>query len=247
MTYVIFSDIHSNLEAFRAVLEDCKALIPQEPVIILGDLVGYGANPNEIVEKVIELKPKVCLRGNHDKVAAGLESAEEFNAVAQIAANWTNKALMEKNMQFLQSLLMGPIDIHGDFLVSHGSPVDEDDYIFTDFEASEVFKQMDFKICFFGHTHYPVNYILRGDEISVHLPRSTRESILIEEEARYLINPGSIGQPRDRKPEAGYALYDSENRTVTLIRVPYDYELAGKKIIKVGLPAVLATRLALGL
>jgi predicted phosphodiesterase len=246
MIYVIFSDIHSNLEAFQSVLEDCKTL-GQAPCIILGDLVGYGANPNETIEKVLELKPKVCLRGNHDKVAAGLESAEEFNAIAQIAADWTQRALTGKNKEFLRSLSNGPIDVDGKFLASHGSPLDEDEYIFTDHEASQVFQHWEFNICFFGHTHYPVVYLLRGDKISITLPKKSRESILIEEGVRYLINPGSIGQPRDRRPEAGYALYDSESKKVTLIRVPYDYELAGERIIKAGLPSMLATRLALGL
>ncbi len=246
MTYIILSDIHSNLEAFQAVLEDCKAL-DQAPYIILGDLVGYGANPNETIEKVLELKPKVCLRGNHDKVAAGLESAEEFNAIAQIAADWTQRTLTGKNKEFLQSLSNGPIDVDGEFLASHGSPIDEDEYIFTDYDASQIFKQFDFTICFFGHTHYPVIYILRGEEVSIYLPKTGRESILLEEGASYLINPGSIGQPRDRKPEAGYALYESESKKVTLIRVPYAYELAGEKIIKAGLPSMLATRLALGI
>lgn len=246
MVYYIFSDLHSNLEALQSVIEDCK-MLDQTPCIILGDLVGYGANPNESIKKVLELKPKVCIRGNHDKVAAGLETAEEFNAIAQRAADWTQRALTRENREFLQSLSSGPIDVDGEFLVSHGSPLDEDEYIFTDHEALKVFQHWDFDICFFGHTHYPVIYLLRDEKISIILPKKSGESILIEEGMRYLINPGSIGQPRDRRPEAAYALYDSESKTVTLFRVSYDYELAGEKIIKAGLPPMLATRLALGI
>lgn len=246
MKYFILSDIHSNLEAFQAVLEH-TALQEEGEFIILGDLVGYGASPNETIEKILEMKPRVCIRGNHDKVVAGLETAEEFNTLAQIATDWTKRTLTEENRQFIQSLSKGPLDVDGEFLASHGSPLDEDNYVFTDDEAFHVFQQVDFNICFFGHTHSPVVYAQRGEKVSTYLPKIGSEKITMEEGVRYLLNPGSIGQPRDRIPKAGFALFDSEAKAVSFIRVPYRMDLASEKIIKAGLPSMLATRLMLGL
>ncbi len=246
MKYFILSDIHSNLEALQAVLEH-EVFQEKGELIILGDFVGYGANPNEAIETILDLKPKVCIRGNHDKVVAGQETAEEFNTLAQIAADWTMSVLTEKNDQFIRSLSKGPVEVDGEFLASHGSPINEDDYIFSEYEAFNVFKQIDFNISFFGHTHYPVVFTLRGDEISTYIPRTRNEKIAIEDGERYLINPGSIGQPRDRIPDAGYALYDSEAKTVSLMRVAYRVDIAREKIIKAGLPPMLASRLAFGL
>ncbi len=245
MKYLILSDIHSNQEALSAVLARVKRK-RWDKVVFLGDLVGYGANPNQTVDMVRALKPLQAIRGNHDKVCSGIENGEMFNRVALQAAQWTQQRLTKSNLEWLYRLPEGPTLVDGAFAISHGTPIDEDAYIFGEIEALNVFRQTAFPLCFFGHSHFPVVFGLSPDAIHTVLTTSPTFRIRLEPGLRYLVNPGSIGQPRDGNPLASFGMYDSAAKTVTIYRVPYRVERTQKKILDAGLPAPLADRLALG-
>jgi predicted phosphodiesterase len=245
MRYLILSDIHSNHEALAAVLAHVKRK-RWDKAIVLGDVVGYGANPNQAVDQVRRLKPLLAIRGNHDKVCSGIEDGEMFNRVALQAAMWTRSKLTPSNLRWLQSLPEGPVVVDGEFAVAHGTPIDEDAYIFGEIEALNVFRQTAFPLCFFGHSHFPVVFGLSPDAIQTVLTAPPAFRYRLEPGVRYLINPGSIGQPRDGIPLASFAMFDSGTRTVSVYRLPYRIEKAQKKILDAGLPRPLADRLAMG-
>jgi predicted phosphodiesterase len=246
MRYLILSDIHANLDALDAVLEEA-ARIRYDQVLVLGDLVGYGAQPNEVVERVRALGPAAIIRGNHDKVASGVQHAEGFNPVAQQAAEWTYRALTAENRAYLATRAAGPILVDAATEICHGSPADEDAYITTQVTALRALKQSERPVCFYGHTHVPVVFRLTdaGFEMVVH-GGDSQEAVPIAPGLRYLINPGSVGQPRDGDSRAAFATFERELRLVTLYRTAYPVECAQEKIIEAGLPQVLATRLAVG-
>jgi predicted phosphodiesterase len=245
MRYLILSDIHANHEALSAVLAHVKRK-RWDKAVVLGDVVGYGANPNQAVDLVRRLKPLVAIRGNHDKVCSGIEDGEMFNRVALQAAMWTRRKLTPSNLRWLQSLPEGPVVVDGVFAVAHGTPIDEDAYIFGEIEALNVFRQTAFPLCFFGHSHFPVVFGLSPDAIQTVLTSPPSFRFRLEPGVRYLINPGSIGQPRDGIPLASFAMFDSGTRTVSVYRLPYQIERAQQKILEAGLPRPLADRLALG-
>jgi predicted phosphodiesterase len=245
MRYLVLSDIHSNKEALSAVLQFVRRK-PWNKVVFLGDLVGYGANPNQTVDMLRGLKPLVAIRGNHDKVCSGIEDGELFNRIALEAAMWTRRKLTRSNLRWLKSLPRGPIVVDKAFAISHGTPIDEDAYIFGEIEALNVFRQTDFPVCFFGHSHFPVIFGLSPDSITTILTIAPSFRFRLKEGVRYLINPGSIGQPRDGNPLASFAIYDSASRVVTIHRIAYRVEETQGKILKAGLPRPLADRLALG-
>jgi predicted phosphodiesterase len=245
MKYLILSDIHANREALAAVLAHVSRK-RWDRAVVLGDLVGYGANPNQTVDLVRSLKPLVAIRGNHDKVCSGIEDGEMFNRVALQAAQWTRRRLTPSNLRWLRDLPEGPVVVDGAFAIAHGTPIDEDAYIFGEIEALNVFRQTAFPLCFFGHSHFPVVFGLSPDAIQTMLSRGPAFHVKLEPGVRYLVNPGSIGQPRDGNPLASFAMYDSDKKTVGIYRVPYRVERAQKKILDAGLPRPLADRLALG-
>ena len=245
MRYLILSDIHANKEALSAVVAFVRRK-RWDKAIFLGDLVGYGANPNQAVDLLRTLKPLVAIRGNHDKVCSGIEDGELFNRVALQAALWTRQKLTASNMKWLRRLPEGPSVVDGSFAISHGTPIDEDAYIFGEIEALNVFRQTTFPVCFFGHSHFPVIFGLSPDAIHTVLTMGTSFRFKLRPGARYLINPGSIGQPRDGNPLASFAFYDSDSKVVTIHRVPYRVERAQDRILQAGLPRPLADRLALG-
>ena len=245
MKYLILSDIHANREAFSAVLSFVRRK-RWDKAIFLGDLVGYGANPNQTVDLLRELRPLVAIRGNHDKVCSGIEEGELFNRVALQAAMWTRQKLTTPNLRWLHQLPEGPAVVDGAFAISHGTPIDEDAYIFGEIEALNVFRQTTFPVCFFGHSHFPVVFGLSPDAIQTVLTIGTSFRFKLRPGVRYLINPGSIGQPRDGNPLASFAFYNSDSKVVTIHRVPYRVEQAQTKILEAGLPRPLADRLALG-
>ncbi len=246
MRYLIFSDIHGNLEALEAVLKDVSRK-KIDRFIFLGDLVGYGASPNEVIQKVISLKPLSMVRGNHDKAACGLESIQTFNPVAAAAIQWARKNLNKKHLQLLAGLAKSPLVIHKQMTICHGAPFDEDYYIFGEFDAVEAFNYFDTPICFFGHTHFPFIYLEKDEVVEGTFIQGNHVEIKLEKGARYLINPGSIGQPRDRDPRAAYAIYDSEQRKIKFYRVEYDFKETQRKILEADLPSTLAERLSLGI
>ena len=245
MRYLILSDIHANREALSAVLARVRRK-RWDKAVFLGDLVGYGAHPNQTVEMVRALTPLVAIRGNHDKVCSGIEDGEMFNRVALQAAQWTQGRLTPSNLRWLYQLPEGPAIVDGAFAIAHGTPIDEDAYIFGEIEALNVFRQTAFPLCFFGHSHFPVVFGLSPDAIHTVLTTIPTFRFRLEPGMRYLVNPGSIGQPRDGSPLASFAIYDSDKKTVSINRVAYSVERAQKRILDAGLPRPLADRLALG-
>ena len=243
MRYLVISDLHSNLEALEAVLEDSKS--QYDRIICCGDLAGYGANPNEVVEWA-RANLSAVIRGNHDRACAGMDDLEWFNPVAQVATRWTIDQLTPENLDYLRSLPPGPLAIEN-FLVVHGSPLDEDEYLISPHDARNVFGYMDTSLVFFGHTHLQCGFGWKGGR-QYSLPRATNHEIYlrVESDSAWLVNPGSVGQPRDGDARAGYALFDSETNEILLRRVPYDSERTRRKIEAAGLPPVLGSRLAIG-
>ncbi|MEM7050479.1 MAG: metallophosphoesterase family protein [Acidobacteriota bacterium] len=247
MKYLILSDMHGNWEALRAVLIHARRK-RFDAVLMLGDVVGYGAAPNQVVEGLLGLSPKVyAIRGNHDKVVAGIQEGENFNHAALEAARWTAERLTAKNRRYVYELPEGPIRVAEDVAICHGSPLDEDTYVLSDFDAFEIFSAFDSPLTFFGHTHVTSMFWVRGGHVRVEALRGKTGRIALHPEARYLINPGSIGQPRDRDPRASYMTYDSSRRVVRWYRVAYPIDKAQKRILSAGLPGMLAERLAFGM
>jgi predicted phosphodiesterase len=245
MKYLVLSDIHSNHEALSAVLSFIQRK-RWDKAVVLGDLVGYGANPNQAVDRIRALRPLMAIRGNHDKVCSGIENGELFNRVALEAAMWTRRKLTQTNLRWLHGLPEGPAVVDGAFAISHGTPIDEDAYIFGEIEALNVFRQTSYPVCFFGHSHFPVIFGLSTEAITTVLTGGGTCRYKLKPGVRYLINPGSVGQPRDGNPHASFAFYDTSKQSVTFHRIPYRVETAQRKILDAGLPRPLADRLALG-
>jgi predicted phosphodiesterase len=244
--YLVISDLHSNWEALQAVLEDASG--KYDEVLCCGDLVGYGADPNAVVEWARE-NVKATVRGNHDRACVGLEDLEWFNPVAQAASIWTMGELSQENADFIRDLPMGPVTIE-DFQLIHGSPVDEDDYLVNAVDAGGAFPYAESSLLFFGHTHLQGGFRWRRQQVQaigrLHPEWQTRLLLEVDPECAYLINPGSVGQPRDGDPRAGYVVYEKDNEILYYHRVSYDIEKAQRKIREAGLPELLAARLAVG-
>ena len=245
MRYLILTDIHANLEGLQTCLDDAKQRGYDE-ILVLGDIVGYGPDPNAVIDIVRGLKPSAIVRGNHDKVALGMSQAEGFHAAARAAAHWMLESLTEENRAWLVALPMGPTVIDGNLEICHGAPFDEDAYIFDELDARHAFEAATAPLCFYGHTHFAVVFRLVKDLLDIVGPPDGETALVIESHAKYLVNPGSVGQPRDGDPRAAYAIYDNSNNSVDLIRMPYPLEITQQKMLKVGLPEPLARRLALG-
>lgn len=247
MLYLLLSDIHANLEALDAVLADARRRYPTvDAILCLGDLVGYGADPEEVTAQ-IKLISSLVIRGNHDKAVALGENLDWFNPAARDATYWTLRQLDAETVDYLRDLPKGPLPVNG-FQICHGSPLDEDEYIITSGDAASVNGQMPASIVFFGHTHLQGGFRVAAGEVTPipHPVPGDAASITLEEAADYLLNPGSVGQPRDQDPRAAYAVYDSAARRFTMHRVEYDIATAQRKIIEAGLPAKLASRLSAG-
>jgi diadenosine tetraphosphatase ApaH/serine/threonine PP2A family protein phosphatase len=246
MRYLVLSDIHANLEALEAVLEAART-VPYEKVLVLGDLVGYGADPNGVVDRIRGLAPHAVIRGNHDKVGAGLETSDAFNTVARAAIRWTYEALSDDNRDWLADLPAGPTAVDDLLEICHGTPFDEDVYVFDDLDALRSIRTSTRPVCLYGHTHVPAAFRLTGDELQmIGPPRGERFQVELNDDGRYLVNCGSVGQPRDGDPRAAYGLLDTTEYALTIHRIPYDMPRAQAKIIAAGLPEVLAQRLGMG-
>jgi predicted phosphodiesterase len=245
--YLVLSDIHANIDALDVVLDSTDPA-SFDGVIVLGDLVGYGAEPNRVVDRVRALSPVAIVRGNHDKVAAGLESAEGFNPTARQSAAWTQNAVTEDTRAYLAALERGPRVLDDLVEICHGSPVDEDTYIFGEPDAAEALSAARRPVCLFGHTHLSAAAARAADgsiEALFHGPRD-EQAITFAEDRRYLINPGSVGQPRDGDPRAAYAVLDTGLRNIVIRRVEYPKERARDRILAAGLPKPLGMRLMNG-
>jgi diadenosine tetraphosphatase ApaH/serine/threonine PP2A family protein phosphatase len=238
--YLILSDLHANREALDAVLADACAACQEgfAATLCLGDLVGYGADPAYTIAWAKE-SAKAVIRGNHDKVCSRLDSLDLYNSAAQASAEWTHNILSEGQLEYLRSLVRGPLHFDGFDLV-HGSPRDEDEYLVQPGQANDVREFLDGPLTFFGHTHVQGGFLLtpRGTT-----PIQSGMTLELEPDRFYLINPGSVGQPRDRDPRAAYAIYHPEERAVEFRRIAYDVEAASRKILDAGLPSTLAARL----
>jgi predicted phosphodiesterase len=246
MRYLVLTDIHANLEALDTCLADARARTFDQ-VLVLGDVIGYGADPNAVIDRVRELSPIALVRGNHDKVSSGLESADGFNAIARTAAHWTSTELTEDHRHWIADLPQGPVIVDADVEICHGSPVDEDEYIFGHVEARSAFMASKRPICLFGHTHYPAVFeYARGTVDGTRVAMGIEPDLALVAGVRYLINPGSVGQPRDGDPRAAYAIVDVPNARVELVRLDYPVRIAQEKIRLAGLPEPLADRLAAG-
>jgi predicted phosphodiesterase len=245
MRYLILSDIHANTPALEAVLAFVRRK-RWDRTVVLGDVVGYGADPNQAVETVRKQKRLVVVRGNHDKVCSGIESGDMFNRTALAAAQWTRRKLTATHLRWLRDLPKGPVCVEGELTICHGAPIDEDAYIFGEIDALNVFRQTSSDVCFFGHSHFPVIFGLSPDAITTTLTRGRAFRFALEPGARYLINPGSVGQPRDGNPRASFALFDSTRRVVTVYRVDYPVHKTRQRILAAGLPRPLGDRLYLG-
>jgi predicted phosphodiesterase len=243
---LIVSDVHANWYALEAVLADAENQFEQ--IICCGDLVGYNPHPQRVIEWT-RTRCQAVIRGNHDKVVAGIDDLEWFNEVAQAAARWTAANLDEAELHYLRELPKGPATLE-QFQICHGAPQDEDQYITNSREAAACFSHIDLPLAFFGHTHLQGGFFLKHGRIGAlaQVPRRERESaIALEPGIVYMINPGAIGQPRDGDPRAAYAIFDSDQRLVTLRRVAYPVQKTAEDIRKAGLPEVLAFRLFQGL
>ena len=246
MRYLVLTDIHANLEALDACIGHASVR-GFDRTLVLGDLVGYGADPNAVIERVQALNPTAIVRGNHDKVASGLELAEGFNSVARSAAHWTLDTLTPAHRAYLADLPTGPTVVDDVIVICHGSPFDEDAYIFDELDAVRALKTATRPVCLFGHTHYPISFELSEDAFETIGPPFTAETALeLKPGSKYLINPGSVGQPRDGDWRAAYGIADTTTRRVEMFRLNYPLEEAQAKVMKAGLPEVLAQRLAVG-
>lgn len=250
MRYLILSDVHGNWEALHAVLNHCRRK-RHDRVLFLGDAVGYGASPNQVVGWLHSIAPQAdAVRGNHDRVCSGLDSPEYFNRYARDAATWTLAQLEPHHLDHLRSLPVGPRQLSDEIAICHGSAIDEDAYIFSAFDAVLSFAALPQTVVFFGHTHVPSLFELGADgdssALGVRLLSGRRVTVTLTPGHRYLINPGSVGQPRDRDPRASYAIFDDELQRLYLHRVDYRVSLARRRILQAGLPAVLGDRLIYG-
>lgn len=250
MRVLFLSDIHANLEA----LEACLAAAPAHDVVVnLGDTVGYGANPNEVIERVRQLG-NTFVRGNHDRACAGITDVRGFNYIAAAAAIWTNRQLTPDNLQWLRDLPHGPVSLPElpNVEMVHGSPRDEDEYLLLPDDAAASAALAQAPVTFFGHTHMQGCFrITDRQQVIVHPKYFSAQDaehweMVLEPDGVYLINPGSVGQPRDGDWRAAFAVFDSDSRVMTYYRVPYDLAAAQKKIVDANLPERLASRLQFG-
>ena len=247
MRYLLLSDLHSNLEALDACLELGEG--KYEKVLCLGDLVGYGPDPNAVIEKARSIAT-IIIRGNHDKACTGDPVAAEFNPLARLATEWTRDALTLENFGFLRSLPAGPAQLDG-FQIVHGSPFDEDDYILGPGQALPLLRSPETQTVCFGHTHYQGGFMLspEGRFQAIHVPLKKDGVVLtlrLQDQGRYLVNPGSVGQPRDGDQRAAFAVIDSGQRVVDYFRTSYNLSKTQEKMRKAGLPQLLIQRLEHG-
>ncbi len=249
MRALILSDIHANMQALAAVL----AIAPAHDIVWnLGDIVGYGASPNETIVCLAELQ-SIYVRGNHDRACSGLASLDEFNPIARQAAEWTQVQLSRTRRKWLSELPRGPVQVGEGLVCVHGSAADEDVYVLSLGEAIDALQAApNAWVEFFGHTHVQGGFVRSDEGWFVFKPEyeSKQEEeyfdLPMRRGVRYLLNPGSVGQPRDGDWRAAFALYDDTASVVRFYRVPYDLDRAQKKIRDAGLPDRLATRLADG-
>ncbi|HEX4381162.1 MAG TPA: metallophosphoesterase family protein [Candidatus Acidoferrum sp.] len=248
MRILVLSDIHANATALTAALEAAKDR--WDLIACLGDVVGYGPDPNEVTTTIRELGART-IRGNHDKAATDLMETDDFNPVAKAAVDWTRSQLSPENLKWISELPSGPLETDGIVLV-HGAFQDEDEYVFTPAQALEGLLDSTANVTFFGHTHHQGGFSYENQRsqlemLNIH-PRPTESfaPLRLEPKRRYLLNPGSVGQPRDGDPRAGFAIADLEHELVEFWRVPYDIADVQSRMRTARLPDPLIHRLVVG-
>jgi predicted phosphodiesterase len=246
MRILVLSDLHANLTALDAALDAAKGR--WDRAVCLGDVVGYGPDPNQVTERIREMGA-FCIRGNHDKAVAELMPTEDFNPVAKAAVLWTRQSLSKDNLVWLRNLANGPKESDGIVLI-HGSFHDEDEYVFTPEQALEGLLDSSKPLTFFGHTHHQGGFSYQDSQLEVLQVRPREEDSLaalrIDPQKRYLLNPGSVGQPRDGNARAGFAITDLQHQVVEFWRVPYDISAVQERMNVAQLPEPLVQRLAYG-
>ena len=250
MRILVLSDIHANVEALDACLANAPSF---DFVVNLGDIVGYGASPNDVAERSRNLG-KVFVRGNHDKAATGVMDLDDFNPMAAAAALWTRNELTPDNLNWLRALPHGPVSLPDlpEVQLVHGSPNDEDEYVVSLGDALAPLITLTSPLTFFGHTHLQGGFFANGSSADGFRPEyktvGQAESVPLQlkPSTRYLINPGSVGQPRDGDWRAAYGLFDTDAQIVHFHRTPYNLKAAQDRIFAAKLPPRLATRLAAG-
>jgi predicted phosphodiesterase len=248
MRILVLSDLHANVTALKAALAAAEGHWQQ--VVCLGDVVGYGPDPNEVTSKIRELGAQT-IRGNHDKAVTGLMPTDDFNPVAKAAVDWTRSQLSADNLEWLAELPHGPLQASGIVLV-HGALRDEDEYVFTPAQALEGLLDSASVVTFFGHTHHQGGFSYSNASNSLEIlnlrprPSESFAALRTETGTRYLLNPGSVGQPRDGDSRAGFAIADLEHDVVEFWRVPYDIADVQSRMRAASLPEALVQRLSLG-
>ncbi len=241
MIYVAISDIHSNLEALEAAKREIEKISPDK-VLCLGDVVGYGASPNECIETTRDLV-SVTVGGNHDCGVTGQTDITYFNRFAREAILWTARMLDDTGLEYLRQLPLSHVE--GDNLrIVHATPRDPGkwNYIFTHQQAMDEFKAFEEIVCFVGHSHQPCIFEMMDAETII----MNSDRVKIRDDRRYIVNVGSVGQPRDGDPRACLCIYDEGEGEITIRRIEYDVEGAQNRIREADLPAVLANRLTWG-
>jgi predicted phosphodiesterase len=254
MRYLVLSDLHGNREALESVLRDAaESAGGYDRAVCCGDLCDYGPDSAFTIDWA-RTRAAAVIRGNHDRICAGLSGMEEFTPLAQASARWTMEHLSSPDRNYLRELARGPLQVDDALVLVHGAPYDEDEYVTNVREAEEVFRRLAGTAHvelphFFGHTHLQGAFERSGGHVrEIARPRATEPEtrIALEPGAAYLINAGAVGQPRDGDPRAAYAIFDTAEREVVLRRVAYDVAATQQKIEAAGLPPRLATRLASG-
>ena len=244
MRYAILSDIHSNLEALNAVLQEVDSQ-KVDAIISTGDVVGYNANPNECIEILRERSVR-SLMGNHDIRACGMKEANDFNPIARDAILWTRDVLSNENLNFLKSQPKTLFLDEKKAIAIHGSFESYDSYILSPLNAMENFSIMEDShhppLCFFGHTHVKIAYRYLNGKVTTYRD----DELSVSGSERYLINPGSVGQPRDLDPNASFLIYNTTKKSIRFFKIKYDVDTSYKKILEAGLPKELAERLVVG-
>jgi predicted phosphodiesterase len=242
MRCAVLADIHSNLEAFQALLRDLEKRGGADELWCLGDIVGYGPDPHECIKLLREHGVK-CVAGNHDWAAIGKLDTSAFNPEAAAACHWTAEALKKEDVDYLAGLPQTlPL---GDFTLVHGSPREPIwEYVLSTQAARANFDCFDSRFCLIGHSHSPLLFELDAKD-SCRLDQLP-EQLSLKTESRFIINCGSVGQPRDGDPRASYAVIDTEQESLRHCRVKYDFKVTQEKMLDAGLPVRLASRLSVG-
>ncbi|MBN2072049.1 MAG: metallophosphoesterase family protein [Candidatus Krumholzibacteriota bacterium] len=242
MKLFVCGDIHGNLRAIDAALAVYRKNAPCR-FLFLGDAVGYGAHPDAVLDRVLALPESILILGNHEWALLDKDEKTVMNPVAVDSVKWTERKIFPRYRNKLVRRFR-IMEKNNDYIAAHGSPIapKEWHYVFSEYDATEIFYKFDFNLCFIGHTHIPMVYTFSDGVIDLVPGIPFR----LQEDQRYIINPGSVGQPRDGDSRASFCIFDEEDRTVTLFRVEYDARAEADDIINAGLPAELALRLISG-